>query len=940
MDREGRAQDLLSRVELVGLQTGINAFDLYSKDVREVFRTFCAGLAGAVQATLGPLGLCDSVQLAAAVQAVRAATASQRDAQMSKLDNALAGLLRATEGSAASAAAPAKERVEVLEALVAALQAARLLALTTADAAKPEPAATEAAPSGQAAGGAQPHKQHQGAAAPAPAQAQAASPAAGQEVAAAGRQLKVHAAEVSRALRLAAEALKVSRPAGQGEDGAPSTSGRPAGGGGASALPLLQQLVPRVQAAMASVGPAFLQPICRREDYTPQQLSVLGEMQTALTQEYALRRAVLIERAKVTLQSFEWSPRLAEKGTAQEAAGVAAAARRAMATQPQVSLEDVWTLRPADVVALTAVPTSTHVASALDGPAAGTAAAAAAGAAAAGGGRKRSAPMGVGIKSIIIGKVPDRGGRPDGRARESSDLAPPWRAVAGAEAEAGREVEAAAAEAGAGTGAAVEEAAAAGAGGRRAHEQAEEEAGAEAEVVGAVSMCRRVGWNECRAAGRAPAEEGEGGDGAPAAGGKAAGGTGEEGEVGVGAAADGAAAVEGEAEPQRSLLTVRRISQEYNMQPPYRSSRLVLLGLGLAALLALAGSAAGSKHQAESQEPIQSVNPDHPQEVTFKTPAVEVGEEEASHPGGWGLGQRIKEAVGSVIGGGRQAAEDVAASTAEAAATSHDAQTAKNAAMEAAERTRAAAANAADATRDAASHAAGAAGAAGDEARQRAGGAAGAAQDAAGKAADGVKSTARAAADKVVGAASAAKDAAAGAAGRAQEAASGAVHQTSEGVKGAGGAVKGTVGDAARSAQATAQGSAEAVADTASGMADKVASGIKSAAESVYNAAKSAVTGTQGAAETARVEASARAEEAEEQARHAASAASEQATITLQDVRQATQDAYAQATEAMQAVKQKVASSMPGAGGGDAGSDTGTTPAPWANEPQGNIELR
>ena len=51
------------------------------------------------------------------------------------------------------------------------------------------------------------------------------------------------------------------------------------------------------------------------------------------------------------------------------------------------------------------------------------------------------------------------------------------------------------------------------------------------------------------------------------------------------------------------------------------------------------------------------------------------------------------------------------------------------------------------------------------------------------------------------------------------------------------------------------------------------------------------------------------------------------------DVRQATQDAYAQATEAMKAAKDKVVPS------GDTGSHTGTTHAPRAGEPQGNIEL-
>ena len=45
----------------------------------------------------------------------------------------------------------------------------------------------------------------------------------------------------------------------------------------------------------------------------PLQLAKLSEVDTALRAEYALRRRMLIERVKVTLQSFMWSPRLEAK---------------------------------------------------------------------------------------------------------------------------------------------------------------------------------------------------------------------------------------------------------------------------------------------------------------------------------------------------------------------------------------------------------------------------------------------------------------------------------------------------------------------------------------------------------------------------------------------------------------------------------------------------
>ncbi|GIL78312.1 hypothetical protein Vretifemale_7756, partial [Volvox reticuliferus] len=393
MDREGRAADLLTRIELCGLQTGVNAFDLYSKDVREVFRGLCAALADSIQLTATTLALGDPSKLKAAAQAVRAATASQRDAQMNRLDIALLGLLKSID-----ATTQAKERVEVLEQLISCLQAARLAASHE----KEKPAL-----------GTDHHEQQ-----PPPQQQESTKLSqadaiqvdggnGGMAAVVSGKELQARTVDVSRALRLAAEALQV--PLASDSDG-----------GSCRSLPLLQRLVPRVETALEQLGPSFLAPICKREDLTAEQLAVLGDINAAFREEYELRRAVLVERAKVTLQAFEWSGRLVEKGTSEEASGVAAAARRAMAVQPQVSLDDVWSLRPADAVALTSVPTSTPIAT-LDAAAvvAGYSPGMDLSEAAILSGRKRAAPMGAGIKSVIIGKVPDRGGRPEGRSREA-----------------------------------------------------------------------------------------------------------------------------------------------------------------------------------------------------------------------------------------------------------------------------------------------------------------------------------------------------------------------------------------------------------------------------------------------------------------------------------------------------------------------------------------
>lgn len=56
-----------------------------------------------------------------------------------------------------------------------------------------------------------------------------------------------------------------------------------------------------------------------------EQLAKLTEVDGALRAEYALRRRMLIERVKVTLQSFMWSPRLEQ--TVRSVAALSAAAR-------------------------------------------------------------------------------------------------------------------------------------------------------------------------------------------------------------------------------------------------------------------------------------------------------------------------------------------------------------------------------------------------------------------------------------------------------------------------------------------------------------------------------------------------------------------------------------------------------------------------------------
>lgn len=73
------------------------------------------------------------------------------------------------------------------------------------------------------------------------------------------------------------------------------------------------------------------------------QTSTLEEIDSALKQEYTLRRRMLIERAKVTLQSFMWADKLQKSQELQQPAQAAAQQGEAlMHNEPAVTLEDVF----------------------------------------------------------------------------------------------------------------------------------------------------------------------------------------------------------------------------------------------------------------------------------------------------------------------------------------------------------------------------------------------------------------------------------------------------------------------------------------------------------------------------------------------------------------------------------------------------------------------
>lgn len=149
----------------------------------------------------------------------------------------------------------------------------------------------------------------------------------------------------------------------------------------------IQKQVEKLTSALPS---GFFNAIVPSGTLIDTQLSILKEVDTALHAENALRRKMLIERVKVTLQSFMWSKRLSEESELKTTAeGTIATALASMNATPNVSVEDVFTATLGDVMTVTERATS------ASGP-----------------GSIRAK-----VKDILIGSVPDRGGRTDGKRK-------------------------------------------------------------------------------------------------------------------------------------------------------------------------------------------------------------------------------------------------------------------------------------------------------------------------------------------------------------------------------------------------------------------------------------------------------------------------------------------------------------------------------------------
>lgn len=140
----------------------------------------------------------------------------------------------------------------------------------------------------------------------------------------------------------------------------------------------------------------FFEAIVREDGLSEAQTEVLREVDAALQQEYTLRRKMLIERAVLTVESFGWSSKLTRAHGNKYLEVEAQQSLLSLDHRPPVSLRDVYHATLGDLTAVLERATGNWA------PNAGYAR----------------------IKGVLIGSVPDRGGRPDG-TRKGATM-PAW----------------------------------------------------------------------------------------------------------------------------------------------------------------------------------------------------------------------------------------------------------------------------------------------------------------------------------------------------------------------------------------------------------------------------------------------------------------------------------------------------------------------------------
>ncbi|KAK9510079.1 hypothetical protein O3M35_004940 [Rhynocoris fuscipes] len=126
---------------------------------------------------------------------------------------------------------------------------------------------------------------------------------------------------------------------------------------------------------------------------SPKQWDMMEKIQKELHEEYKIRRELLLKRLDVTIQSFQWSERM--KGRENEIASIFSPKRNALSTNPEVKLSDILAAR--NHLAFIEKTSNANV-------------------------RKNTQSS---VNKVIIGRVPDRGGRPSEQQPPPPEM-PSW----------------------------------------------------------------------------------------------------------------------------------------------------------------------------------------------------------------------------------------------------------------------------------------------------------------------------------------------------------------------------------------------------------------------------------------------------------------------------------------------------------------------------------
>jgi hypothetical protein len=368
------AEDLLERLADAGIPCDdLSVADVTSKASPARFIRVASRLAADVSALAPAAGSDDPAGVEAAAAAVYRSAAAAGDNPKSAAARVEQGLRRMAAAVDRTSPAHHCTTIALLEILVTYVQVATMLARRRASATAP-PDATHTPMDTSSSDG--PGAGAGFDAASAPPAAPPLDPA--QRV------------RVSDALRRLADGLS-------GDDGVVAAAEPKHKGTAPSALGVVDAAVSAVARAFASL-PAdhrariFPDGVATSSGLTPNQRETLGAVSEALAREYATRKETVARRAGVTVQSFGYSPRLRDSPEVTRdfarragAGGAQAQGRDALPVDARVGLEEVWDARVADL-ARAVQRTNAEASRTLDAS----------------------------VKRVLIGSVPDRGGRTEG----------------------------------------------------------------------------------------------------------------------------------------------------------------------------------------------------------------------------------------------------------------------------------------------------------------------------------------------------------------------------------------------------------------------------------------------------------------------------------------------------------------------------------------------